>query len=153
MNYKIPKTEVNKKLNSFQTLFRESGFKITPQREAIYKVLLESNNHPSIDEIYQKVKKQYASISLDTVYRNVESLEKMNLVNRICGIEGKNHFEANTTPHHHFICIKCHAIFDFMYEKANTQKIHLPKEILNLGKVQSTHLLVKGICKKCNSHK
>lgn len=153
MNYKIPKTEVKKKLDSFQTVFRESGFKITPQREAIYKVLLESNYHPSVDEIYEEVKKQYASISIDTVYRNVESLEKMNLVNRICGVEGKNHFEANIHPHHHFICTVCQAIYDFNYEKANTQKIHLPKEVLNLGKIESTHLLVKGICKKCNLSK
>lgn len=153
MNYKTPKAEVSIKLNSFQALFRKSGFKITPQREAIYKVLLEANNHPSVDEIFEKVKRQFSSISLDTVYRSVESLEKMNLVNRICGVEGKNHFEANTIPHHHFICMKCHGIFDFMYEKANTQKIHLPTEVMNLGKVESTHLLVKGICKKCTLSK
>lgn len=149
MNYKISKTEVKEKLDSFQVLFREKGFKITPQREAIYKVLLESNNHPSVDEIFEKVKIQFSSISLDTVYRSVESLEKMNLVNRICGIEGKNHFEANIHPHHHFICTSCHAIFDFTYEKANIQKIHLPSEALKLGKVESTHLLVKGVCRKC----
>lgn len=150
MNYKISKIEVKKKLDSFQTLFRESGLKITPQREAIYRVLLESNNHPSVDEIFEKVRIQFSSISLDTVYRSVESLEKMSLVNRICGVEGKNHFEASTIPHHHFICMKCYTIYDIMYEKANTEVIHLPSEVLNLGKVTSTHLLVKGTCKKCN---
>lgn len=153
MNYKIAKKEVNDKLHIFQKLFRKNGFKITPQREAIYKVLLESNDHPSVEDIFHKVKIEFSSISLDTVYRNVESLEKMNLVNRICGIEGKNHFEANISAHHHFICMSCQTIYDFTYEKVNTQKIHLPKEVLNLGKIESTHLLVKGICKKCSLSK
>lgn len=153
MNYKISKSEVKKKLDSFHSMFRESGLKITPQREEIYKVLLESSSHPSVDMIFEKVKRKFPNISLDTVYRNVESLEKINLVNRICGMEGKNHFEANITTHHHFICSKCSTIYDFTYEKANTEKIHLPAEALKIGNVESTHLLVKGICKKCKSSK
>ncbi len=153
MNYKISNSEVKKKLDSFHSLFRESGYKITPQREEIYKVLLESSSHPSIDIIFESVREKFPNISIDTVYRNIESLEKMNLVNRISGLEGKNHFEANLTPHHHFICSKCNTIYDFSYEKANTEKINLPEEVLKIGNVESTHLLVKGICKKCKFSK
>lgn len=153
MNYKISKTEVKEKLAEFQSLFRESGYKITPQREEIYRVLLESSTHPSIDIIFESVREKFPNISIDTVYRNVESLEKMNLVNRICGLEGKNHFEANIFPHHHFICNQCQTIYDFTYEKANTEKIHLPEEALKIGMVESTHLLIRGICKKCKISK
>ncbi|HMV41557.1 MAG TPA: Fur family transcriptional regulator [Leptospiraceae bacterium] len=151
MNYKVPKDEIKLRLDEFHNLFRESGFKITPQREEIYKVLLESSSHPSVDLIFEKVKSKFPNISLDTVYRNVESLEQANLVNRIVGIGGKNHYEVNIEPHHHFICSKCHTIYDFTYAKANTEQINLPQNAIQLGKIESTHLIIKGICKKCNS--
>lgn len=153
MNYKIPKSEIKSRIEAFHNHFRDIGFKITPQREEIYKVLLESSSHPSVDSIFEKVKSKFPNISLDTVYRNVESLERANLVNRIPGLEGKNHFEANIEPHHHFICKKCQTIYDFTYEKANVEQINLPKNAMKLGTIDSTHLIIKGICSQCQSSK
>jgi Fur family peroxide stress response transcriptional regulator len=59
------------------------GYKVTPQRLAICKLLFSSKDHPSADQIYQEVKKQYPTISLATVYFTLDLLKDLGLVQEL----------------------------------------------------------------------
>ena len=63
---------------------RKKGLKITPQRLAIFKTLKDDKSHPCAEEIYLKVREDYPTISLATVYQTLDTLEN---ILRCCGIE------------------------------------------------------------------
>ena len=59
---------------------REEGYKVTPQRIAIYNVLYAENNHPTAEMIYQSLREDHPSMSLATVYKTMEIFERIGLV-------------------------------------------------------------------------
>ena len=68
------------KIQEFKKICREHCLKVTPQRIAIYRELLNSATHPAADTIYQIVKKEYTNISFDTVNRTLLTFAKIGLV-------------------------------------------------------------------------
>lgn len=87
-------------------------FRYSRQREKILEFLKGSKDHPSADEVYGKMKESFPSISLGTVYRNLNVLYEQGHVNRIIHSEGPDRFDADLSDHSHFYCEKCGAIFD-----------------------------------------
>ena len=74
------------------------------QREAIYNYLLSTKKHPTAETIFQAVQQDYPKISLATVYRNLTVLEETGQVQRIPCNDAKDHYDANTAEHPHFVC-------------------------------------------------
>jgi Fur family peroxide stress response transcriptional regulator len=97
------------------------GYKVTPQRLAICKLLLSSKDHPSADQIYQEVKKQYPTISLATVYFTLDLLKDLGLVQELGFSDRSSRYDPNTSPHINVICPKCGKIYD--YETASAKKL------------------------------
>ncbi|MCL7395144.1 MAG: transcriptional repressor [Thaumarchaeota archaeon] len=62
---------------------RKKGYKATPQRIAICKVALQMSTHPTTKEIYKKIKEEYPTISLATVYQTLKLLKELNLVQEL----------------------------------------------------------------------
>ncbi|NIT41784.1 MAG: transcriptional repressor, partial [Gammaproteobacteria bacterium] len=111
MNVGSDRTE--ERLLSFESICREHGLSITPQRVAIYKELLSSLEHPSAIMIYKKVSEYYPNISLDTVNRTLLTFHKIGLAKAVGGTGDPKRFDPNLEPHHHFRCISCGEIIDF----------------------------------------
>ena len=85
------------------------------QRQAILDTLTNQPAHLSAEEIYQTVKTQQPTISLGTVYRNLEVLTETGKIYRTSFADGKARFElASTGHHHHLVCIKCGEIEDII---------------------------------------
>ena len=63
--------------------FRESGRKVTPQRVAVFETLCERRGHPTVDQIYQEVRKRFPMISLNTVYQTMEALAHLKVVSPV----------------------------------------------------------------------
>lgn len=86
--------------------------KKTRQREAILKVLRETNTHPTADWVFNQVRKEIPNISLGTVYRNLRLLCQSGEVLELdmCGTLSR--FDARTDNHYHFRCLKCGRVFD-----------------------------------------
>jgi Fur family peroxide stress response transcriptional regulator len=97
------------------------GYKVTPQRLAICKLLFSSKDHPSADQIYQEVKKQYPTISLATVYFTLDLLKDLGLVQELGFSDRSSRYDPNTSPHINVICPKCGKIYD--YEAASAKKL------------------------------
>jgi Fur family peroxide stress response transcriptional regulator len=80
----------------------DSGLRSTPQREAIYAVLLKKRDHPTAEEVFARAKPEMPMISLATVYNCLETLVQCNLVRAVNFERGPTRYCPNLRPHAHF---------------------------------------------------
>lgn len=90
--------------------------KYSRQREVIKDFLCTRKDHPTADTVYMNVRQQYPNISLGTVYRNLTLLSERGEIQRISVGDGVDHFDADTSPHNHFICKACGSVIDLEME-------------------------------------
>lgn len=88
---------------------KRGGLKITPQRQEIINCLGAGGQHYSAEEIHRKVKDSFPNVSLDTVYRNLNTLRELGIIEALNFDDGKCRYElaAENSHHHHLVCIKC----------------------------------------------
>ena len=118
------------------------------KREAIYNVIRNTKCHPSAEWVYNQLKNIHPSVSLGTVYRNMAMFAKQGTINSIGTINGKERFDANTSPHSHFICEECGEISDLEEVPYNPG---IDRAVtLNAGYTVKKHeLFFYGKCRKC----
>jgi Fur family ferric uptake transcriptional regulator len=80
---------------------------MTRQRETILDILRQTDSHPSADEIYELVRKQLPRISLGTVYRNLEVLADLELIQKLEVGGTIKRFDWETNKHYHIRCLCC----------------------------------------------
>lgn len=90
----------------------EENVRMTCQRCAILEAVRSTKSHPTADEIYEDVRQKLPSISLGTVYRNLELLSAGGVINKIGREESKMRFDGDTRDHCHVRCKVCGAIHD-----------------------------------------
>lgn len=101
------------RLDKMLQKLRQRNFRITPQRIAVLKILAFSEEHPSVENIYEKVKEDFPTTSLATVYKTVTLLKELNEVLELGFPEGSNRYDGNKPyPHPHLICTNCKKIVD-----------------------------------------
>ncbi|TKJ33352.1 MAG: transcriptional repressor [Planctomycetes bacterium B3_Pla] len=144
---KISSAEMAEKSRCFTGLCRENGLKVTPQRIAIYQELLKTNEHPSAETLYEKVREVFPSISLDTVHRTLLTLSEIGAATIVEGTGDAKRFDGDLAKHQHFRCVKCKRIVDFHYEPLDNLKI--PAEIEGRFTVLRTTIYVEGLCDSC----
>ena len=94
------------------------GVKLTDQRKVIAKVMSEANDHPDVDELYNRVSKIDPKISIATVYRTVKLFEEAGILAKHDFKGGKARYEAMIESHHdHLIDIKSGEIIEFVDEE------------------------------------
>tara|TARA_B100000579_G_C22141520_1_gene536728 strand:+ start:16 stop:426 length:411 start_codon:yes stop_codon:yes gene_type:complete len=93
----------------------EKGVKLTDQRKIIAKVMSESNDHPNVDELYNRVSKIDSRISIATVYRTVKLFEESGILAKHDFKGGKARYEELNEGHHdHLIDVKTGEIIEFV---------------------------------------
>ena len=92
------------------------GVKLTDQRKVIAKVMSEANDHPDVDELYNRVSKIDPKISIATVYRTVKLFEEAGILVKHDFKAGKARYEIND-DHNHLIDIKTGEIIEFVDEE------------------------------------
>ncbi len=88
------------------------ALKYSRQRQVIKDFLMTRKDHPTADVVYRNVRQKYPNISLGTVYRNLSLLSDMGEIQRLRIGDGVDHFDADISPHYHFICEKCGRVND-----------------------------------------
>lgn len=124
---------------------KEVGMKVTPQRVAIYRELASSDQHPSAEMIYQRIKKYYPNVSLTTIYRTLETFENLGIVFVVNVLYDAARYDANLEPHHHVVCVKCRKVEDFYDDSLENLRISNMPDYELLGYT----VLLNGICKDC----
>ncbi len=143
-------SEPNKKeekLQSFESICREHGLSITPQRSAIFRELISSVEHPSAVTIFNKVREYFSNISLDTVNRTLLTFQEIGLAKVLESSGDAKRFDPNLEPHHHFRCIKCGKIVDFRNESYDA--LEVPADIKSKFIVTDKRVHLEGYCDEC----
>ena len=130
-----------------QDLFRKEGLKLTHQRLEIFREMMGAEDHPSAEDVFRRVRPRIPTVSLDTVYRTLDMFERMGMVRKVEVLDDRSRYDPKTEPHHHFICIVCREIKDFLCPAVDS--LPPPPQVKKWGKVLSTHLELRGICGDC----
>jgi Fur family peroxide stress response transcriptional regulator len=144
---KIRVDKVKQRMVHFEEVCRNSGMKLTHQRIEIFREVAQTGDHPDAEMVYQGVRKRMPTVSLDTVYRTLWLLKDLGLITVLGSAHEKTRFDANLSPHHHFVCIRCGLMQDLFCKEFD--KIKPPKSIKALGQPETTNVEVRGICLEC----
>ena len=105
--------ELDVRLEEMVTCLREDGHRLTPQRMAILEILAKSADHPSAEQIYDKVRVDFPMTSLATVYKTVTLLREMGQILALGFTDDSNRYDGRQpSPHSHLICVRCKKIVD-----------------------------------------
>ncbi len=127
---------------------RERGVRVTPQRVHIWRVLAESEEHLTAEEVWERSRGTLPGLELSTVYRSLEALRVAGLVADSRLPEGPRVFEARPALHPHLVCKSCGGI-SHPDPEVGRQLL----EALNDGsggfEVHELHVVAEGICARC----
>ena len=124
----------------------ETVRKHSKKREAILEALRCAKDHPSAEMLYSRLKGTYPDLSLGTVYRNLAFFINDGEITSVGAVAGQERYDADTSPHAHFICEQCGAVLD----------VDVPQDDLRSDletrygvRVRRSELLFRGVCSAC----
>lgn len=130
-------------------LLRDRGFKVTPQRLAIYSVLAATRSHPSAEMIFNELQPHYPTMSLATVYKTIEILKEIGLVQILNVGEDSFRYDARTHNHPHIRCMKCGRVDDLEDIDSNEFIGHVAGS--TDYRITGQQFYFYGICPECQS--
>jgi Fur family peroxide stress response transcriptional regulator len=144
---RVQSAVIEERLRRFQEACRARGLKITPQRLEIFRELAATTEHPSAEEIFERIRQRMPTVSLDTVYRTLGTLNETGIVSRVEVLDDRCRFDANMEPHHHFVCVRCKRVVDFQWP--GFDRLQIPDELRALGVIHQPHAELRGVCNSC----
>lgn len=135
------------RVQRFIATCRQHKLKVTPQRVAIYRALIRSDQHPTADMMFQAVQREFPSISFDTVNRTLLTFAGLGVVDVVEVFGGPKRFDPNVDGHHHMHCMACGQIIDFQH--ASYSRLDVPADIARKFRVLSKRVVLKGFCADC----
>jgi Fur family transcriptional regulator, peroxide stress response regulator len=130
-------------------LLERKGLKITPQRYAILKFLQQTTIHPTADEVIEQLNRDLPMTSRATVYNTLNTLRDVGLVHEVTHEAGVLRYDANITPHHHFICNQCGKLEDLdwqLFGNLNHEALSAQCPV-----VENIEVIVRGVCCTCRN--
>lgn len=121
--------DVKRRMDQMASKLREHQFRITPQRLAVLRVLAASEGHPSVERIYETVRREFPTTSIATIYKTIHLLKQINEVLELGFPDGSNRYDGNKPfPHPHLICVRCQKIIDPDLESLEDMKAEVADE-------------------------
>ena len=129
--------------------FRARGLRVTPQRQAIFRLLHGDATHPTVETLYERARADMPTISLKTVYQTVHDLEAMGEVELIHLGTGSVRVDPNVeSGHHHLICTVCGRVRDVLVD---VRDLRLPVRDRRGFTVSDVEVHFRGVCEDCAS--
>ncbi|HOO51206.1 MAG TPA: Fur family transcriptional regulator [Alphaproteobacteria bacterium] len=116
-------------MKSLEERCAAAGLKMTGQRRTILKILEETDDHPSVETVYERAKAADATISIATVYRTLSLLEEMDLIIKREFNESFARYDTNTDHHHHMIDLESGEVIEFKNEELEALKKKIAAEL------------------------
>ena len=132
-------------MKDFTNILREHHLKATPQRLAILESIY-LYGHINIDKLYDEVKQKFNSISLATIYKNINAMTKNLLLLEVKLPNEKSVYEIIKEEHSHLLCNSCGEVTDI---KVETKNIRNDIEKKYDFVVLQSDVVVSGTCKNC----
>jgi Fur family peroxide stress response transcriptional regulator len=139
--------QIQQRLQQFEALCRERGLPLTVQRRDILKAVLERDDHPSADQIYESVKDRIPDLSRTTVYRVLETLVGLGVIRRLHHPGAGARFDGKIHRHHHVICRKCNRVIDV--ESKKLDDLRLPPSQRHGFQIEDHSVHFMGVCETC----
>ncbi len=130
-------------MHNSSLLLKEYNLKVTPQRVAIVEELYH-NGHMNIDDLYKKLLEKFPSISLATIYKNVNSMIEKVFLKEVKIPNAKAVYELIKDDHSHLVCSSCGKVEDIHVDSSTL--VHTIKSDF---KIENTSIVFSGTCAKC----
>ncbi|HEY82115.1 MAG TPA: transcriptional repressor [Dehalococcoidia bacterium] len=125
-----------------------AGKRVTPQRALIMEVIRQGKGHLDADEIYRRAREREPRLSLSTVYRTLQMLKRLGLVEELHFDDNHHHYEVKPqAEHHHLVCLGCGRVIEFNYPLS----LYLRKKVPEVREfdITETEVRMTGYCAKC----
>lgn len=127
-------------------LFRTQGLRVTPQRQAIFRLLHRNDRHPTVESLYDAARTEMPTISLKTVYQTVHDLEALGQVSLLDLGTGSVRVDPNVeTDHQHLVCSSCGLVRDVPLSEVPP----LPAKYRKEFRTDAVEVIYRGTCEQC----
>lgn len=145
---------MNINMSDLREKFREKQYKLTPQRQTILQAFTEHpEQHLSAEDVYGIVRQKSPDIGLATVYRTLELLSDLEVLQKMDFGDGRSRYEINesNTPHHHhhLICLSCNKVKEFEDDLLETLETAIARKSNFL--IMDHQLKFYGYCQECQN--
>lgn len=144
--------DYNDFIESFRTIVKKNGLKNSTQREYILKILFESTEHLSAEQIANEIKIKYGlNIGIATVYRVISFLEEINIISSLLlDTTDTKIYELNISAHHdHLVCQKCKKVIEFYDGELEQIQEYIATK--NNFKLLKHNMILYGLCEACQN--
>ncbi len=138
------------KIEELKGYCRENGIPLTQQRIEVYKILVGSEEHPSPETIYRRLKNKFSTLSLATVYKNLKALTGMGFARKINPLSDHARYDGDVQQHNHFICLSCRKVEDVHFEEL--ERVQIPDLPDSAHVITAKTVVYMGICKTCQEN-
>ena len=127
---------------------RAQGYRLTPQRMAVVKTLIGNREHPSAEQIHERVRADFPMTSLATVYKTVALLRGMGVIQELCFKDTSSRYDGGSPdPHPHLVCTRCKGIMDI--DIAGLRELCQDVAQRFDYRIESYRFDLFGICPRC----
>ena len=137
------------KLTESINKMKSQGIRITPQRLAVLEYLIDSEAHPTADDIYRALFDRFPNMSPATVYNNLHLFIRLGFVKELTYGDGSSRFDFTSTEHYHAICEVCGDVSDLYYPVLD-DVADIADSLIGF-KVSKHRMEVYGICLNCQA--
>jgi Fe2+ or Zn2+ uptake regulation protein len=136
-----------KTVSELTELFRDRGLRVTPQRQAIFRLLHGDDRHPTVDAVYAAAREEMPTISRKTVYQTVHDLEALGQVSLLDVGTGSVRVDPNVeADHQHLVCSRCGMVRDVPL----AADVRLPARYRRDFSVDAVDVIFRGVCDDCS---
>jgi Fur family ferric uptake transcriptional regulator len=121
-------------MNDFKNRLKDSSLRLTPAREELMDVFINSSKPLSYEDIKDDLEMDKA-----TFYRNISKFEEQGFIHSLESHDKKRYFEITSTPHAHFICSTCN----------NITCMKLGNDVFDIKGYKIEDVILKGVCPSC----
>jgi Fur family peroxide stress response transcriptional regulator len=132
------------------TKLRGKGFRVTPQRLAICEFVMSSREHPTVDQVYHALRKDYPTLSLATVYQTLHLLTEIGMLQELGFGDGVSRYDPMSEPHINIVCRGCGRIQDYKSESIKSFVSRMAAEIYPAPMGQRMEFYI--CCDKCKKN-
>jgi Fe2+ or Zn2+ uptake regulation protein len=137
-----------KDTGTLTTIFREQGLRVTPQRQAIFRLLEGDDSHPTVESLFERARTDMPTISLKTVYQTVHDLEALGEVRVLDLGTGSVRVDPNVEDdHHHLLCTTCGRVRDLPVDFTG---LHVPIRYRRDFTIDDVQVIFRGRCDQCS---
>jgi len=138
----------SKSLEKTRQTLNVTGLRVTNQRTLIMEILRQGDGHLNADEVYHRAREKQPRLSLSTVYRTLQALKKVGLVEEAHIDETRHCYEIKpATEHYHLVCLECGRVVEFQYPLARLvkRKVIEAKDF----EITGSEVRMTGYCPTC----